>query len=66
MDIYSLLKKSNGALGLIPAAAAAVTFILTEKLTGSMQMTDKWTWLMGVFTAISAGAALLLGKKEKE
>jgi preprotein translocase subunit SecG len=49
------MKKSK-LLGVLPAAASIVTFILTEDMCLPMAMTDRWTVLMAVF--FIAGLAL--------
>ena len=60
-------RKASKFFGLIPAVAAVIIFILTEKMRLPMVLTDRWTLLM----AIVAIAGLLLAyftrnKKEEE
>ena len=40
-------------LGIVPAAAAVVTFLLTEDMSRPMQMTDRWTILMLAILLVS-------------
>ena len=49
-------------VGAVDAVAAVVTFLLTENLTKSMVLTDKWTILMAVFAVVNV-ASLILGRK---
>ncbi|MBQ3390753.1 MAG: Ig-like domain-containing protein [Firmicutes bacterium] len=50
--------------GLIPAAAAVIAFLLTEDMSLTMQMTDKWTLLMVVILIASMAAAFLTRNKK--
>ncbi|MBR2755873.1 MAG: hypothetical protein IKD64_08695, partial [Lachnospiraceae bacterium] len=50
-------------LGIIPAAAAVILFILTENLAGKMILTDKWTILTAVFTVIAIVLGILTRNK---
>ena len=64
-------KKSKGIrkwlvyLSPIPAIAAVIIFLLTEDLTKSMAMTDKWTILMAVIFLIEL-ALLIFSRKKKQ
>ena len=49
-------------LGLIPAIAGVVAFILTEDMSLKMRMTDKWTIVMVIILAIEALVAVLSKK----
>ena len=60
-------KGSKGAarlLSLIPAIAGIITFILTENMSGKMQIVDKWTILMVVFLVINIILAAAAGQKK--
>ena len=59
-------KKMIRLAGIVPALAAAVTFLLTQNMTQPMQIVDKWTVLMGVYLALfGTSVALTQGKKDK-
>ena len=45
--------------GLVPAAAAVIAFLLTEDMSLTMQMTDRWTILMVVILIAGMAAAFL-------
>ena len=59
-------KKSFRAAALIPAIGAIVAFILTENMTLSMALTDKWTLLMAAICAVQAAAMIIKRKKDDE
>ena len=54
------------ALGVIPAIAAVVAFILTEDMTLKMVLTDKWTILMLIILAVEAVLAIASKKRTEE
>ena len=57
-------KKTIRAIGMIPAVASAVTFLLTQNMALPMQIADKWTALMAVYLALfGASVALTHSKK---
>ncbi|MBQ3481188.1 MAG: InlB B-repeat-containing protein, partial [Oscillospiraceae bacterium] len=53
-----------GFLGLIPAAASIVTFLLTEKLGGAMALADRWT--VPMLALLLANGALAWFTRSKE
>ena len=53
-------------MGLVPAIAAIITFILTEDMTLPMQMIDKFTILMILILAVEAAVAIIAKKKAKD
>ena len=63
--IFIRKKRSNrtersdflGLTGLVPAAASAILYLVTEDMGGVMKAADKWTALMLLF--FSAEAALM-------
>ena len=58
-------KKWSKFLGIIPAAVAIITFIITENLKNSMVLTDKWTPFMIIVLLIDAVLAYF-SRNEKE
>ena len=61
--------KKKGLLRLIdiiPAAAAVITFILTEDLSGDMVLTDQWTILMVVILLVDIAIAAFTKKSVKD
>ena len=52
-------------LGLIPAVAGIITFILTEDMSTKMQMVDSWTILMAVYLVVNIILAVVAGSKDK-
>lgn len=62
-----LFGKKDGTrtvMGLLPAVAAVVAFIVTENITMPMILVDRWTLLMALLTLIQVGVAVL-NRKEK-
>jgi uncharacterized protein YqhQ len=53
-------------LGLIPAIASIVVFLLTENMNNPMRLVDKWTILMVVMTLVNALLAYLTRNKKKD
>ena len=53
-------------MDIIPAAAAVITFILTEDMSLPMQMVDKWTLLMVVILLVDVVVAIFTKKKTKD
>ena len=49
----------------IPAVAAVIIFLLTEDMTKSMTMVDKWTILMAVIFLIEL-VLLIFSRKKKQ
>jgi len=56
-----IVSKAVRLAGLAPALASAITFLLTEKLTGQMKIVDNWTILMAAYLAVS-GVVMLINK----
>ncbi len=52
-------------LGLIPAVAGIITFILTEDMSTKMQMADSWTILMAVYLVVNIILTVVAGSKDK-
>ena len=59
-------KKTIRLIGLLPALATVVTFMLTQDLSKPMQIVDKWTILMTAFLAIVAVTSFLTRSKKAE
>ena len=53
-------------IGIIPAVAAVITFILTEDMSLPMVFTDKWTLLMAVILIVDIIVAILAHKTKKD
>ena len=53
-------------LGIIPAAAGIIAFILTEDITNPMQLTDRWTILMAVIFAAGLATAYFTRNRKQE
>ena len=58
--------KKSKLLGILPAAASVITFILTEDMRNPMALTDRWTLLMAVFFVSGLALAWFTRRKEKE
>ena len=57
-DEYIIRRKGNiRLLGLIPAIASVITFVLTENMGLQMGLTDEWTPFMIIALAIELVAA---------
>ena len=50
------------ALGVLAAIASIVAFILTEDMSGPMQLVDQWTILMAALFAVQIGTAVAVKK----
>ena len=59
-------RRKSKLLGLIPAVASVITFILTEDMRTPMRLVDKWTVLMLVMLLINVIAAFLTRNKKKD
>ena len=59
-------RKASKFLGLIPAIASIITFILTEDLSGKMILTDRWTLAMVVMLAVNALLAYFTRNRKPE
>ena len=64
-DKYSRIRKWLVYLSPIPAVAAVIIFLLTEDMTKSMTMVDKWTILMAVIFLIEL-VLLIFSRKKKQ
>lgn len=53
-----------GVACLIPMIGAAVAFVLTENMTGTMVFADRWTLLMVIIAAIQAAVVVLSTREE--
>ena len=64
-----LFGKKNGTrtvMGLLPAVAAVVAFIVTENITMPMILVDRWTLLMALLTLLQLGIAVGNGSKTED
>ena len=59
-------RKKSKFFGILPAAAAIITFILTQDLSGLMVLIDKWTPLMIVYVLANGVLAYLTRNQKKE
>jgi len=61
-------RRRNGLkfLGLIPAVATVILFILTEDMTQPMVLTDKWTILTAIFTLIGIVLVIVTRNRKKD
>ena len=55
-EVRQLVRKGS-LLGLIPAAASAVLFLLTEDMKNRMTLADKWTVPMLLILAVNGAIA---------
>ena len=53
-------------VSIIPAAAAIITFIVTEDLSSKMQLVDKFTALMIIILAVQVIVAALAKVKKED
>ena len=78
LAVYTLLKKRDEEdklakrnktlrlIGLIPALASAVTFLLTQKMTEPMVIADRWTALMAGYLALFGVVTALTRSKKTD
>ena len=60
-------KKNNWKfLGLIPAIASIIIFLITEDMSAKMVMTDNYTLLMAVITLVNAAVAYFTRNKDED
>ena len=59
-------RKSSKLLGILPAVASIITFILTEDMTQRMVLVDKWTLIMVIMLAVNALAAYFTRNRKEE
>jgi hypothetical protein len=59
-------RKKSKFFGILPAAAAIITFILTQDLSGLMVLIDKWTPLMIVYVLANGVLAYVTRNQKKE
>lgn len=63
-DEYIIRRKGNiRLLGLIPAIASVITFVLTENMSLPMEITDEWTPFMIIALAVELVAAFAVYMK---
>ncbi|MCR4607373.1 MAG: InlB B-repeat-containing protein, partial [Oscillospiraceae bacterium] len=58
-------RKWTKLLGIIPALAAIITFLLTEDMSAKMVIVDKWTILMAIY-AVAGGALAYFTRNKKD
>ena len=59
-------RKWTKLLGLIPALAAVITFLLTEDMRNPMVFVDKWTILMAIYLIVGGLLAFFTRNKKDE
>ena len=59
-------RKYGKFLGLLPAIAAIITFILTQDLSGKMVIFDKWSILFAAYVLLDAAMGYLTRNKKAE
>jgi hypothetical protein len=59
-------RKYSKFLGLLPAIAAIITFILTQDLSGKMVIFDKWSILFAAYVLLDAAMGYLTRNKKAE
>ena len=59
-------RKKSKLLGLIPPIASIILFILTEDMTTTPTLFDRWTLLTAVFTLSNFALAYLTRNKDNE
>ena len=68
--IFRKDKKSRRALlsllGIVPAVISLIVFILTENMTNTMRMVDKWTLLMLILFVIVLLLIIFLFRKKDD
>lgn len=58
--------KRNRILAILTAAVAAIAFFLTEDISLSLALVDRWTILMALILAVQAFMILKMGKENDE
>ena len=59
-------RKWTKLLGIIPAIAAVITFLLTEDMRNHMVFVDKWTILMAIYFVVGGALAFFTRNKKDE